>query len=46
VIRDLLVRISGYDQTQRANFCWSEGIISRMLRDFARGFEESAFSPA
>ena len=37
LIRNLLVRIPGCDQSQHGDFCGCQGVIRRMLGDFVRG---------
>ena len=34
LMRNLLVRIPGRYQSQHKDFCWGQGVISRMLGDF------------
>src|SRR5215470_13732084 len=38
LIRDLLVGISGSNQTQNSDFCWCQNVIGRVAGDFVRCF--------
>ena len=42
LIRNLLVRIPGCDQSQHGDFCGCQGVIHRMLGNFVRGLRRES----